>query len=193
MPFLFLSLSEAPTRRDPYPTRKQDLEKGSAPLWPKACKFYDALGQRLVSAGAALDVLACALDQCGMAEMRSMVDPGGGYMVLAETFRCGVFEMLFDCDGDSVFGIMKRIKRAACEQLLRPPVRGWRLRAQSTAPRDRTQNLSLVPPVRIRTQPQLRELQADAHEAPREEPGGPRHVLQRNHGGAMLLCFSRLF
>lgn len=41
----------------------KDLEKGSAPLWAKACKFYDALGQRLVTAGAALDVLACALDQ----------------------------------------------------------------------------------------------------------------------------------
>lgn len=56
----------------------QDLQKGDARLFAKARKHYEALGDRLTAAGAALDVFACSLDQVGLAEMRPAVSDSGG-------------------------------------------------------------------------------------------------------------------
>ena len=55
----------------------QDLQKGDARLFAKARKHYEALGDRLTAAGAALDVFACSLDQVGLAEMRPAVSDSG--------------------------------------------------------------------------------------------------------------------
>ena len=65
----------------------KDFEKGSAKRWDGAVGFYGALGERLATAGCALDVFACALDQVGLAELKSAVEPSGGLMVMAEEFR----------------------------------------------------------------------------------------------------------
>ncbi|RWW23548.1 hypothetical protein GW17_00012207 [Ensete ventricosum] len=41
----------------------KDLDKGAAPLYNKAVKFYEALSKQLVHQGHVLDLFACALDQ----------------------------------------------------------------------------------------------------------------------------------
>ncbi|VAI02748.1 unnamed protein product [Triticum turgidum subsp. durum] len=47
---------------DPIRSHK-DLDKGSAPLYNKAVKFYEEIGNQLVHQGHVLDLFACALDQ----------------------------------------------------------------------------------------------------------------------------------
>ena len=69
----------------------KDLDKGSARHWSAATAFYTRLGERLANAQLALDVFACALDQVGLAEMKTAVEPTGGFMVLAETFASDNF------------------------------------------------------------------------------------------------------
>lgn len=73
----------------------QDLEKGDARLFGKARKQYEALGDRLTAAGAALDVFACSLDQVGLAEMRPAVSDSGD-LNLQRTppqQRCDMFKL----------------------------------------------------------------------------------------------------
>lgn len=70
----------------------QDFEKGNARHFKKALKFYQSLGQQLVGTGVALDVMACALDQVGLAEMRPSIEATGGTMVLAESFHAPIFK-----------------------------------------------------------------------------------------------------
>jgi hypothetical protein len=41
----------------------KDLDKGSAPLYSKAVKFFEELSKQLVHQGHVLDLFACALDQ----------------------------------------------------------------------------------------------------------------------------------
>lgn len=41
----------------------KDLDKGSAPFYNKAVKFYEGLSKQLVHQGHVLDLFACALDQ----------------------------------------------------------------------------------------------------------------------------------
>jgi len=65
----------------------KDFEKGSACYWAPAVAFYAQLGERLAVSACALDVFACALDQVGLAELKSCIEPTGGYCVMAETFR----------------------------------------------------------------------------------------------------------
>jgi len=69
----------------------KDFEKGTARRWAPAVSFYGALGERLAAASVALDVFACALDQVGLAELKSAVEPSGGLMVMAEEFRSDNF------------------------------------------------------------------------------------------------------
>ncbi|XP_072978243.1 protein transport protein SEC23 C [Typha angustifolia] len=70
----------------------KDLDKGSAPLYGKAVKFYEGLSKQLVHQGHVLDLFACALDQVGMAEMKVAVERTGGIVVLAESFGHAVFK-----------------------------------------------------------------------------------------------------
>ena len=41
----------------------KDLDKGSAPLYNKAVKFYEDISKQLVNQGHVLDLFTCALDQ----------------------------------------------------------------------------------------------------------------------------------
>ncbi|GJN15963.1 hypothetical protein PR202_gb02912 [Eleusine coracana subsp. coracana] len=70
----------------------KDLDKGSAPLYGKAVKFYEELSKQLVHQGHVLDLFACALDQVGVAEMKVAVERTGGIVVLAESFGHSVFK-----------------------------------------------------------------------------------------------------
>ncbi|XP_010939452.1 protein transport protein SEC23 C [Elaeis guineensis] len=70
----------------------KDLDKGSAPLYNKAVKFYEGLSKQLVHQGHVLDLFACALDQVGVAELKVAVERSGGIVVLAESFGHSVFK-----------------------------------------------------------------------------------------------------
>ncbi|EES14005.1 hypothetical protein BDA96_07G168200 [Sorghum bicolor] len=70
----------------------KDLDKGSAPLYNKAVKFYEDISKQLVNQGHVLDLFACALDQVGVAEMKVAVERTGGIVVLAESFGHSVFK-----------------------------------------------------------------------------------------------------
>lgn len=73
----------------------KDLDKDAAPFFQKAVKFYDSLGQQLVSQGHVLDLFASALDQVGVAEMKVAVERTGGLVVLSESFGHSVFKDSF--------------------------------------------------------------------------------------------------
>ncbi|PKA56113.1 Protein transport protein Sec24-like [Apostasia shenzhenica] len=70
----------------------KDLDKGGAPFYNKALKFYEGLSKQLVHQGHVLDLFACALDQVGIAELKVAVERSGGIVVLAESFGHSVFK-----------------------------------------------------------------------------------------------------
>jgi protein transport protein SEC23 len=65
-----------------------DIQKGQAPFWDKACKYYRQLAETLVADNISCDICAAALDQCGIAEMREIPERTGGVLVLTDTFVC---------------------------------------------------------------------------------------------------------
>lgn len=79
-----------------------DFEKGVAKHYKRARAHYDAIGQRLAASSAALDVFACSMDQCGLAEMKGAVESTGGVALLAESFSSEVYRRTlhhaFACD-----------------------------------------------------------------------------------------------
>ncbi|KAJ1427865.1 Zinc finger, Sec23/Sec24-type [Sesbania bispinosa] len=70
----------------------KDLDKDSVPHYHKCVKFYDGLSKQLVHQGHVLDLFACALDQVGIAELKTAVERTGGLVVLAESFGHPVFK-----------------------------------------------------------------------------------------------------
>ena len=79
-----------------------DIEKENAntKFVKKASKHYAAVAKRAVSAGHAVDVFACALDQVGLMEMRPVLEKTGGYVVMSESFTGNIFKQSFK----AVFG-----------------------------------------------------------------------------------------
>eukprot|EP00928_Gymnodinium_smaydae_P045645 TRINITY_DN30397_c0_g3_i1.p1 TRINITY_DN30397_c0_g3~~TRINITY_DN30397_c0_g3_i1.p1 ORF type:complete len:758 (+),score=148.71 TRINITY_DN30397_c0_g3_i1:98-2371(+) len=81
-----------------------DLQKdtANARYTKKALKYYASLATRAVTAGMAVDIFACSLDQVGLYEMKVVCDKSGGYMVMSDTFSMHVFKdsfrKVFDCD-----------------------------------------------------------------------------------------------
>jgi len=81
-----------------------DLQKdnANAKYTKKALKYYTSLASRAVSAGFAVDIFACSLDQVGLYEMKVVADKTGGYMVMSDSFSMSVFKdsfrKMFDCD-----------------------------------------------------------------------------------------------
>jgi len=71
-----------------------DIEKENATTKhvKKAVKHYTAVAKRVAAAGHVFDLFACALDQCGVMEMKSLPGMTGGYMVMAESFQNNVFK-----------------------------------------------------------------------------------------------------
>jgi protein transport protein SEC23 len=72
-----------------------DLLKGNAPHYTKAMTYYGDLAKRASLNGHVIDIFACALDQVGVAEMKSLVEKTGGVMVLHDTFVHQVFTESF--------------------------------------------------------------------------------------------------
>ncbi|KAF7825945.1 protein transport protein SEC23 [Senna tora] len=70
----------------------KDLDKDSVPHYHKCVKFYEGLSKQLVHQGHVLDLFACALDQVGIAELKTVVERTGGLVVLAESFGHSVFK-----------------------------------------------------------------------------------------------------
>jgi len=68
----------------------QELEKGQAPHFGTADKYYSDLSDRLVKCGHVCDIFACSLDQLGLLEMRHVVEKTGGIIVNHEAFQGGV-------------------------------------------------------------------------------------------------------
>ena len=58
----------------------------------EATKFYSALAAKAVTAGHAIDLFACALDQVGLYEMKVLSEKTGGAVVMADTFSSSVFK-----------------------------------------------------------------------------------------------------
>jgi len=71
-----------------------DLEKetGNTKHVKKALKHYAAVAKRAAAASHVVDIFACALDQCGIMEMRALTSTTGGYLVMAESFQNNVFK-----------------------------------------------------------------------------------------------------
>ena len=74
-----------------------DIENDSsqAKFHKSATKFYQGLAQRCVNNGHIVDVFACALDQCGVAEMKDCVEKTGGAIVQTDTFSNIIFKESF--------------------------------------------------------------------------------------------------
>eukprot|EP01026_Neomeris_dumetosa_P025585 TRINITY_DN2104_c0_g2_i4.p1 TRINITY_DN2104_c0_g2~~TRINITY_DN2104_c0_g2_i4.p1 ORF type:complete len:1015 (-),score=160.46 TRINITY_DN2104_c0_g2_i4:299-3193(-) len=88
----------------------KDLIKEEAKHWRKALKFYDGLAQQYSGSGHVLNVLACSLDQVGLAEMKGVIECTGGRMIMADTFGNPVFKeslkrMLLQPNMDNFLGI----------------------------------------------------------------------------------------
>lgn len=81
-----------------------DLQKdnSNARYTKNALKYYASLAQRAVTAGIAVDIFACSLDQVGLYEMKVVTDKSGGYMVMSDSFSMHVFKdsfrKVFECD-----------------------------------------------------------------------------------------------
>ena len=58
----------------------------------QATKFYDEYANKCVANGHAVDLYSCALDQCGVMEMRKLVNQTGGYFLIAEAFEHPTFK-----------------------------------------------------------------------------------------------------
>lgn len=72
-----------------------DLEKGNAKFTRKATKYYEGLAQRASNNGHAVDIFACALDQTGLYEMRSLSNYTGGLMIMGDSFNTSLFKQTF--------------------------------------------------------------------------------------------------
>eukprot|EP00802_Teleaulax_amphioxeia_P005219 Tamp_05223.p1 GENE.Tamp_05223~~Tamp_05223.p1 ORF type:complete len:560 (+),score=150.25 Tamp_05223:448-2127(+) len=72
-----------------------DIDQDNAKWHKKATQYYNGLAQRCVTNGHAVDIFACALDQCGVAEMKACVEKTGGTIVQTDTFSNVVFKESF--------------------------------------------------------------------------------------------------
>ena len=85
-------------------------ENENCKYYKKAQKFYTALAQRAGKSYQVVDIYGFTLDQFGLAEMRSLAEKTGGYMLINEMFNSRVFKETFkkvfekDDSGDLKYG-----------------------------------------------------------------------------------------
>ncbi|XP_053945744.1 protein transport protein Sec23A isoform X1 [Anastrepha ludens] len=72
-----------------------DIHKDNARFMKKAIKHYDALALRAATNGHCIDIYSCALDQCGLMEMKQCCNSTGGHMVLGDSFNSSLFKQTF--------------------------------------------------------------------------------------------------
>ncbi|KAF4755614.1 Protein transport protein Sec23A, partial [Perkinsus olseni] len=79
-------------------------EEKNARYTKPAMKYYNAIANRAVHAGMAVDILACNLDQVGLYEMKVVSEKTGGAVVLSDSFSMHVFkasfQKMFELDQD---------------------------------------------------------------------------------------------
>eukprot|EP00127_Corallochytrium_limacisporum_P000551 Clim_evm7s18 gene=Clim_evmTU7s18 len=79
-----------------------DIEKDNVKYMKKAIKHYESLATRAATSGHVVDIYACALDQSGLYEMKSLCGSTGGHMVLGDSFNTTLFtetyKLVFDRD-----------------------------------------------------------------------------------------------
>eukprot|EP00126_Sphaerothecum_destruens_P008410 Sdes_comp20201_c0_seq1m13515 len=61
-----------------------DIDKDNAKYMKKASKYYEQLAKRATANGHCVDIYGCAFDQTGLAEMKSLCNWTGGYMLLGD-------------------------------------------------------------------------------------------------------------
>ena len=71
------------------------LQREEAKYTAKATKHYEQVAAQLVGSGHAMDIFACALDQCGLMEMQDMVRRTGGLVVQCDGFESDTFKDSF--------------------------------------------------------------------------------------------------
>ncbi|EKX47073.1 secretory protein 23A [Guillardia theta CCMP2712] len=72
-----------------------DIDNDSVKWAKKATQFYNSIAQRCVQNGHVIDIFACALDQCGVHEMKACVEKTGGSIVQTDTFSNVIFKESF--------------------------------------------------------------------------------------------------
>lgn len=72
-----------------------DIENESAKFFKKASLYFAGITQRCIQNGHIIDVFACGLDQCGVAEMKACVEKTGGAIVQTDTFTNVIFKESF--------------------------------------------------------------------------------------------------
>eukprot|EP01012_Entosiphon_sulcatum_P004293 TRINITY_DN11632_c0_g1_i2.p1 TRINITY_DN11632_c0_g1~~TRINITY_DN11632_c0_g1_i2.p1 ORF type:complete len:713 (-),score=115.79 TRINITY_DN11632_c0_g1_i2:3043-5181(-) len=78
-----------------YVRMHNDLKAETAPFWNKSKKFFDSMLPRCVQNGHAIDVFVGALDQTGVAEMKSLIEGTGGTLLLSDSFANSTFKQSF--------------------------------------------------------------------------------------------------
>ena len=82
-----------------------DIKEDKAVHMKRATRFYEALAARAVKNAHAIDIFSCALDQTGLAEMRSLYASTNGLVIMADSFESSLFRQSFskvfekDADG----------------------------------------------------------------------------------------------
>jgi len=74
-----------------------DIEKetSNTKYMKKSIKHFSAIAKRACASGHVFDLFACALDQVGLCEMRSVIEKAGGYVVMSESFTGNIFKQSF--------------------------------------------------------------------------------------------------
>lgn len=72
-----------------------DIRADKAPYLKKSAEFFNGVAQRLVKNSHTCDIFSCALDQCGVMEMRSCVENTGGDLLLTDSFENSVFKQTY--------------------------------------------------------------------------------------------------
>jgi len=68
-----------------------DMEKDNAKFVKKAVRHYKSVAVRAATAGHAIDIYACSLDQTGIFEMKTMCTSTGGHLVMCDSFKSSLF------------------------------------------------------------------------------------------------------
>lgn len=72
-----------------------DIEKDNARFIKKSVRHYKALAVRAATAGHAVDIFACCLDQTGIYELKTLCTSTGGYLIMCDSFKSSLFEQTY--------------------------------------------------------------------------------------------------
>uniref|UniRef100_A0AC35UIJ3 Protein transport protein SEC23 n=1 Tax=Rhabditophanes sp. KR3021 TaxID=114890 RepID=A0AC35UIJ3_9BILA len=92
------------------------IKEDNASFMRKSTKYYDGLAARTVKNGHVIDIYSCALDQTGLAEMKSLYHSTNGNVVMADSFLSTLFSQTFErCFEKDADGHLKMAFNATME------------------------------------------------------------------------------